>query len=163
MMDGKECYKIAEKATDPKKNMGNTFAVTIRSLPFASACIEIYSRLLVAHFGSLAKGAMLNGHELGSIKTENTDGSLTIVLNDERGAPTAPKLPFLVNGIAFGDVRWDKSQATISGYKVCQDKRCRGFDGYHVEGCERKAIVSKAQINTNVAILKSFQRVMLTS
>ena len=79
---------------------------------------------------------------------------------DELKARTAPNLPFLVDSTALGDNCWEKSQATISGHKVCADKSCRGFDGYHVDGCDCKAIVSKAKINKNMGILKGFQRVI---
>ena len=48
VMDGKAWYKMAEQAGDAKKNMSNTYAVVIRGLPFATACVETYSRLLAA-------------------------------------------------------------------------------------------------------------------
>ena len=43
------------------------------------------------------------------------------------------------------------------GHKVCADKNCRGFGGYHIENCKRKAIVAKAKIGKDTAVLKGFQ------
>ena len=72
MMDGKAWYKMAEQAGDAKQLENDAYAVIIRGLPYASDCIELYSRLLVAHFGSLAKGVILNGHELSYVKTDKS-------------------------------------------------------------------------------------------
>ena len=73
----------------------------------------------------------------------------------------APKMPFMVQGHAFRDVRWDKGAASISGHKVCTDKSCRGFDGYHIESCKRKTIDKKANIAKDIlAILRGWQSTM---
>ena len=64
MMDGKASVVQdgREGGGDAKQFENETYAIIIRGLPYASDCIEFYSRLLVAHFGSLAKGVILNGH-----------------------------------------------------------------------------------------------------
>ena len=165
MMNGKEWYKLADHATNNKKTESEvkTHVVVLRGLPLASACIPIYTPLLVAHFGSLSKGVIINGHELGGVKTDKTDGSLTFVLNDELNANTVPTLPFIVDGHAFGDMRWDKNQATLSHHKVCEDKNCLGFDGFHIETCKAKTIIARNQMDKSTGILKTFQRLIATN
>ena len=44
MMDGRAWYKMAEQAGDAKKNKSDTFAVVIRSLPYAAAGPHASSR-----------------------------------------------------------------------------------------------------------------------
>ena len=119
--------------------------IVLRGIPDAGAELPNYVTHAEENYGKVEKTA-INEHEWGGVGSGFEDGSLLLVVKNEKQVKALAPTPLFVGGAAIGKLSLMSGQVHVVNHKYCKAENCRAIDGQHIVGCdykERKAYKEK--------------------
>ena len=119
--------------------------IVLRGIPDAGAELPNYVKHAEENYGKVEKTAV-NEHEWGGVGSGFEDGSLLLVVKNEKQVKALAPTPLFIGGVAIGKLSFMSGQVHVVNHKYCKAENCRAIDGQHLVCCdykERKAFKEK--------------------
>jgi hypothetical protein len=155
-ISGADFYSKSTNA-ELKGTDSDQLALIYRNIPDASAELSKYIAHAETEYGSVIKSCV-NKLEWGGIQSKYEDGSILIVVQNDKKVTSLSKTPFYINGTQVGALSFQSGQVACLNHKLCKANGCRALDGHHVLGCDYKKQKEVKEQNRKVAQKKSFLR-----
>ena len=141
-------FYLKVTSEDAEMEDKSKLVIVLRGIPDAGAELSNYVMHAEESYGKVEKTA-INEHEWGGVGSGFEDGSLLLVVKNEKQVKALAPTPLFIGGAAIGKLSFMSGQVHVVNHKYCKAENCRAIDGQHVVGCdykERKEFKEKIKV-----------------